>query len=425
MMHVARLLLDLLFASLWQDALIGISVALLLLFAGKRLNASTRHVVLQCALLAMVAVPIATTLPNIDASGIAQSGHGIAAPNSTNAFLPAVERAGVVRRVDVVLGDRTVLALVVGWIAGVLIFGLRIALGFAQVSRLLRGSERIADRKGVPIYTSQRTAVPIAFGLLSPAIAVPDVLAREDGNELDCVLSHELAHVLRYDTWSNAIERVIQACFFFNPAVVIILKLIGFEREAACDDWAVTHSNDMAAYTCSLAILAVRTASSAQMAAACGAIGFGHAIVQRIERLEDPRRNGSLMLSRYAIGGITFMLVSIAISLQLLAPAIAFAPGVSTANVAASSSNCSRGVTITSPAIPRPPRTHGKVKTIIDVSVSASGMVSGTKVAQSSGDVEFDRAAAKVAQESAYAPAMRNCRPVAGTYRFMLSSSGV
>ncbi len=205
----------------------------------------------------------------------------------------------------------------------------------------------------------------------------------------------------------------------------MILKSIGLEREAACDDWAVAHSNDMATYTRSLAVLAVRTTSGAQMAAACGAIGFGHAIVQRIERLEDPRRNGSLMLSRYAIGGITFMLIGIAISLQFLAPAIAFAPGVSTANVTAAASNCWRGVTIASPAIPHPPRTHGKVTTMIDVSVSASGTVTGTKVAKSSGDVEFDRAATKVAKDSAYAPAMRNCRPVAGTFRFMLSSSGV
>ncbi len=192
MMHVARLLLDVLFASLWQDALIGICVALLLLFAGKRLNASTRHVVLQCALLAMIAVPIATTLSNMDASSVTQSGHSVAGPSLPNALLPTEERGSIVRRVDLILGDRTVLALVVLWIAGLLVFGLRIALGFAQVSRLVRGSERIADRMGVPVYASHRITVPIAFGLLSPAIAVPDVLAREDGDELDCVLSHEL-----------------------------------------------------------------------------------------------------------------------------------------------------------------------------------------------------------------------------------------
>lgn len=424
-MPLARALLDVLFASFWQDAVIGICVALLLLLAGRRFNASTRYVVLQCGLLAMVAIPIATTLPHVAVSGITQSGYGSAALHLTHALSP-VETAGTVRRVDVILGDRAVLALVVAWIAGMLALSIRIALSFAQLSRLVRGSERIAYRKGVPVYASRRIAVPVALGLLTPAIVVPDALAREDSDELECVLLHELAHVRRYDAWSHTIERIIHACFFFNPALVMVLKSIAFEREAACDDWAVTHSNDVARYTRSLALLAVRTTVGAEMAAACGAIGFGHAIVHRIERLEDPRRNGSLILSRYALGGLTFMLVSVALSLQLLAPAIAFSPQVSTGQVAAASSNCSRPAMITVPAIPRPPRTHlQKVKAMIDVSVSASGTVTGTKVAQSSGDAGFDRAATKAAQESAYAPAMRNCRPVAGTYRFMLSSSRV
>jgi TonB family protein len=423
MMHLARSLLEVLFASLWQDALIGICVAALLFFAGRRLNAATRYVILQCTLLAMVAVPIATTLPNIDMSNIGQSGYGSAALHPPNNLSPT-EAAGTVRRIDVVLGGEAVLALVGAWIVGVLALTLRIGLSFAQLSRLVRGSERIAYRKGVPVYASYRLAVPVALGLLRPAIIVPDALAHESADELECVLLHEMAHVRRCDAWSHTIERFIQACFFFNPAVLLILKSIAFEREAACDDWAVTHSNDMAGYTRSLAVLAVRTTAGAEMAAACGAIGFGHAIVHRIERLEDPRRNGSLILSPYALGGLTFMLICIVLSLELLAPAIAFAPVVPAPIVAAASSTCSRPAMITAPAIPPPHLRSGKA--VVDVSVSASGTVTGTKVTQSSGDMQFDRAAMKVAQQSAYSPAMRNCRPVAGMYRFILrTSSGV
>jgi TonB family protein len=116
------------------------------------------------------------------------------------------------------------------------------------------------------------------------------------------------------------------------------------------------------------------------------------------------------------------MLLTIALSVQLLAPAIAFSPKDAEAKSTVASPNCTRDVTIVAPAVP--PQGLHKGKALIDVSVSAAGTVTGTRVAQSSGSPDFDRAATKAAKASTYAPAMKSCKPVAGLYRFILSSEG-
>ncbi len=421
MIGVSRALLDVLFASLWQDAIIGVCVGAILAVAGKRLNAATRHTILQAALVVMVVVPAATTLPHVTSGSVTAIGYGGA--SSASAIAPSnAQSMFIFRSIEVTLADRVVFTVVAIWLAAVVGFAIRILLGAVHLSRFARRSDRLADRNGVRVYASSCIPVPVAIGLVHPAIIIPSDIVDGGGKELECVLLHELAHVQRRDAWSHTFERVIRAALFFNPAIILLLQSLALEREAACDDWAVAHSRDTAAYTHSLALLAVRTSFNIEMPATCGVIGFGHGIVNRIERLEDQSRNGSLILSPLTIGGFAFVLVSIALSLQLLVPAVAFAPKPAMVQTAATVSNCSRSATITIPAQPSGPLPSGTAR--VEVFVSAAGSVTGARVAYSSGSVVLDRAAVKLARESAYAPALRNCKPVAGAYQFILSSGG-
>jgi TonB family protein len=422
MSAAVRALLDVLFATLWQDAIVGLFVALVVLVAGRRLNAATRHALFQAALLAMLAVPLATTLPHVASAAATIRGHATG-PVGSGILTGESGGAPTSHRIDVVLSDTAVVSLAALWLAGAIVFLLRIAAGMLQLARLIRVSERVGDRNGVPVYASTRIRVPVAFGLMKPAIALPSAIVREGGKEFQCVLLHELAHIQRRDAWSHTFERLVHALLFFNPSVMLLLQSLALEREAACDDWAVAHSPDAASYTRSLAVLAVRTSFNAGMPATCGAIGFGHGIVRRIERLEDRRRNGSLLLSPLAIGGITFMLVSIALSLQVLAPAVAFSPQPKIMKAAAASSSCTRDVEVTYPAPPPGNAPAGRASVM--VSVSAAGAVTATKIRQSSGNAAFDRIAVKLAKESGYQPALRNCKPVGGTFLYMFSSTGV
>ena len=35
---------------------------------------------------------------------------------------------------------------------------------------------------------------------------------------------HELAHLRRADDWTNGLQRIVQALYFFNPAVLYIAQ---------------------------------------------------------------------------------------------------------------------------------------------------------------------------------------------------------
>ena len=79
--------------------------------------------------------------------------------------------------------------------------------------------------------------VPGAIGLWRPAVALPEGLAAQlTGPELEAVLAHELAHILRRDNFWAAAAHAIAAAFWFHPLVWWIERHLLAEREAACDE---------------------------------------------------------------------------------------------------------------------------------------------------------------------------------------------
>ncbi len=411
---VARELLDVLFATLWQGACIGLAVAAVLAFAGHRLNAATRSIVLQCALAAIAIVAVVTTLPNTMPHGLSLGGHAV--PGSAAASTRGFVAVAAPRRIDVILGDRAVDVLIAAWIGGFLAFTLRLGVASLQLARLARRSTRLPDRAGVRVYASPDVGVPLATGFAVPSVIVPTALAAQGGEEFECIVLHELAHVRRGDAWVNACERALHAFLFFNPAVLIVLRAIALEREAACDDRAAAQSRDLETYTRSLASFALRRARGGSVAA-CGASGFGRATLTRIRRLEDARRNGAITLSHDALGGFTLMLLALALTLQSFAPAIAFAPQPSIKPIIVASTACSKPARYLTGPPPQVARPVG-LKAQALVHLSPSGQVMSTAISKSSGNAAFDRAVLDAAKKGTYAPEVQNCKPVTGTYLF-------
>ena len=54
--------------------------------------------------------------------------------------------------------------------------------------------------------------------------------------ELNSILIHELAHLRRWDDWTNLGQQILKALLFFHPAVWWIESKLALEREMACDD---------------------------------------------------------------------------------------------------------------------------------------------------------------------------------------------
>jgi beta-lactamase regulating signal transducer with metallopeptidase domain len=424
MIDAAHAVLEFLIAALWQDACIAIVAGAILFLAGRRLSATTRCFVLQGVLFALVAVPLVTTFSNVRSQPATVAGDAVTL-RSAPAAVPSAAAVAAPAPIRVPSSDGIVLALAGAWLAGVVFFALRVAAGVLQLARLVRRSTRLADRGRVRVLASPDLSMPLAFGLTVPSVIVPAELAAAGGDDFACVLLHELAHVRRYDAWGNAFERLVQAVLYCNPAVVLVLRGIAFEREAACDDWAVVQSRDVDAYARSLASFALRRAEY-RTVVACGVTAFGRATVARLRRLEDEHRNGAVTFARSVLGGFAIVLLALAFSIQMFAPSIAFATEAPVVAVAIDTGGCPKIV----PGPSQLPRSIPQgLRSDVTVHVSTGGTIGEATLDKSSGNGVLDRLAASGARQLLVAMGKisppRCSAPKPGTYSIARESGPV
>ena len=109
---------------------------------------------------------------------------------------------------------------------------------------------------------------------MKPVVVVPGWVMQElSADELNQILLHELAHLRRWDDWTNLAQKVVKALFFFHPAVWWIEKRVSLEREMACDDAVIAETASPRAYAECLTHLAERTFDSAQHGAGTSGVG--------------------------------------------------------------------------------------------------------------------------------------------------------
>jgi len=83
---------------------------------------------------------------------------------------------------------------------------------------------------------SPTAAVPITYGVFRAVIVVPPDWSKWSDEHRNCVLSHELAHVQRFDVAIQLFARAIAAVYWFNPLIWLAVYRLRVEREFACDD---------------------------------------------------------------------------------------------------------------------------------------------------------------------------------------------
>ena len=97
--------------------------------------------------------------------------------------------------------------------------------------------EKIGIRQKVDLLRSEAINSPALIGLVKPAIIVPaGMLTQLPVGQVETILMHELYHLRRFDFLVNLIQLVVEALFFYNPAVWTISHQIRTEREKCCDD---------------------------------------------------------------------------------------------------------------------------------------------------------------------------------------------
>jgi beta-lactamase regulating signal transducer with metallopeptidase domain len=312
----------------------GIAIALfawtLLRVVGRR-NSSTRFAVWFSALLAIAALPVL--------SGAASSAR--AASMNSAITVPASWALGVFA----VWGAIAAVALAR---VGVGLWQLRklrascIPVGAAALPPLLRATlQGFQTIRSVQLCQSDRVQVPTAIGFLKPMVVLPSWAMQElSPAELNSILIHELAHLRRWDDWTNLAQQVLKALLFFHPAVWWIESKLDLEREMACDDAVLAETANPRGYAECLISMAEKSFMRRGLAMAQAVVNRVHQTSLRVSQILDVNRSAATQVWKPALYSVTafsvFCLISLSHAPQLVAfegavpdvAALAMAPGV-------------------------------------------------------------------------------------------------
>ena len=141
------------------------------------------------------------------------------------------------------------------WFIGALLVLLRLAIGTWRVGQLAREgarvedgvwlslTQRLANRLGVTrpltLLRGDRLAVPVTWGIVYPAVLLPQDSDSWTEERRRFVLVHEMAHVKRFDALTQLLAQVAVAVFWFDPLLWIAAHQMRVEREHACDDYVL------------------------------------------------------------------------------------------------------------------------------------------------------------------------------------------
>jgi len=446
------------FDSLWEGALI-VGAVWLGLRCLPKLGAATRYAIWLSALVALVLVPMLTVAvserpspPVSDAAAtIDQSTVSIApiAPSRIDAPRAVTEPAAGVsepspaaaRKPHITLPQSVVVAAALVWILVACARGILLLLDVRALASIRRNAWLWSAAHDYPVFLSDRMQIPVATGFLHPAIILPAALVdRLPADAVQTIVVHEIAHLRRYDVWTNALARIAEALVALNPVAWFVMRRLSMEREIACDDWVVARTGTGDAFARVLATLANGARARVPIAAP-SALGSRHSIVVRIERLLDsaPRR---LRLSPPALGGALMLLALIAFTVQSVSPVLAYetppsilAQGATASPGATSCPVPNRGIVMTyllgpkrrsanSPvddtAVPEASAVvarHGASHVAtFDLTVDATGRPRNVVVI-SPRYPDMERTVTHIAMASTYKPALHDCVPVSATIR--------
>ncbi len=206
------------------------------------------------------------------------------------------------------------------------LFRLRRQLEFvpsAQRLRMHRLAEIFGIRRQVRLFSSSLVSMPMTIGAFKPIVILPTDFARNlSESEFESVIAHELAHIKRWDYLTNLLQRIVQACLFFHPAVWFISKQLMIERELACDDWAVKTCEPCRYANC-LTKLIELLRESKPFAAAAGIFFGKNVISRRVEMILNRNRNATTAVSKPALVYAICMAVLFVGMCSLISPVIA------------------------------------------------------------------------------------------------------
>jgi beta-lactamase regulating signal transducer with metallopeptidase domain len=343
---IAHVVIEALINSLWQGILLFITV-IFILRTIRKLNATTRYIILWLTLLTLAFLPFVRLLlitgesidfmpassrqetadkrspvfPDLRTDLSSFNSGRLTESNGEESF---IARLPHFKSINIPVPMKVLPSLILGlWILMTAFMLSRLLRSHFYTSKLKRDvlvlspayqreiTEFIRStgiERKVAIYATSNVRMPMSIGLFNPVILIPNDLMDElTGEQLKHVILHELAHIRRWDDWTNLIQRIIEAFYFWNPMILYIGRQMSLQREIACDDWVIILSGEPKSYALCLTRLIEANMLKPGRIIATGAILHRKHITTRIRMLLDKGCNTTAHFSR--LGVLTTMCV--------------------------------------------------------------------------------------------------------------------
>ena len=104
------------------------------------------------------------------------------------------------------------------------------------------GDKDLKSLSEIRFKTSDRTATPVTYGWIHPAIVFPKGLHLKEDGEVRFCLQHELVHIRNYDNFKKLLAHLALCIHWFNPLVWVMYLLFNRDMELLCDETVVRRS---------------------------------------------------------------------------------------------------------------------------------------------------------------------------------------
>jgi len=233
--------------------------------------------------------------------------------------------------------------IVLAYFLGVGLLLLRLAIAMWGGHRLRSASNSIDDSHLLRVVASQarkiglrlvpairyceRVSVPVVVGVLRPVILLPaSLITGLAPDQFAAIISHELAHIRRYDLLVNLLQRVVESVLFFHPIVWYLGHRMSTERETCCDDLVVSSGYEPMHYAGALLRMAEICSTPLSVDAHALAASGDHPsqLETRIWRLVNMNRESRFRMTRAGslmIGLLTLTVIGMPAIVHSLAQA--------------------------------------------------------------------------------------------------------